>query len=341
MPRWLSEGISVYEERQRDPAWGQGMTPAYRQMILDGQLTPVSQLSGAFLRPPSPQHLQFAYYESSLVVEYLIQQFGLETLCRVLTDLGDGLPIDVALARYTGSAEGLDRSFADFARQHAEQFAAQLDWDRSVLPETSEVVPAQELLQEHPRNYWLLMEAAQQAVERRQWDAARNLLEQIHSVFPQDTSSDGSCRLLARVCRELQDTTAERAVLETLASHDSSALDAYRRLGELAVERADWPAVRKYAQQTIAVNPMNTAAQEQLATAALQLEDSQSLIDSQLALLENEPVDPALVHYRLATAYRNRGESQAAKRHVLMALEEAPRFRDAQRLLLELVDSQE
>jgi len=25
MPRWLSEGISVYEERQRDPAWGMKM----------------------------------------------------------------------------------------------------------------------------------------------------------------------------------------------------------------------------------------------------------------------------------------------------------------------------
>ncbi len=47
MPRWLSEGISVYEERQRDPSWGQSMSPTYREMIVGGQLTPVSQLSGA------------------------------------------------------------------------------------------------------------------------------------------------------------------------------------------------------------------------------------------------------------------------------------------------------
>ncbi|MHC4146874.1 MAG: gluzincin family metallopeptidase [Planctomycetota bacterium] len=31
MPRWLSEGISVYEELQRDPTWGQRMDPQYRR----------------------------------------------------------------------------------------------------------------------------------------------------------------------------------------------------------------------------------------------------------------------------------------------------------------------
>ncbi len=70
MPRWLSEGISVYEERQANPAWGEHLNPQYREMILGDDLTPVSKLSGAFLTPRSAQHLQFAYYESSLVVEY-------------------------------------------------------------------------------------------------------------------------------------------------------------------------------------------------------------------------------------------------------------------------------
>ena len=74
-------------------AWGQSMNPRYREMVLGDDLTPVSRLSEAFLRPPSPVHLQFAYYESSLVVEYLVEQHGLETLKRILVDLGTGMPI--------------------------------------------------------------------------------------------------------------------------------------------------------------------------------------------------------------------------------------------------------
>ena len=47
-------------------------------MVLGGQLTPVGNLSSAFLSPKSPLHLQFAYYESALAVEFLFEKYGLE-----------------------------------------------------------------------------------------------------------------------------------------------------------------------------------------------------------------------------------------------------------------------
>src|SRR5262249_54319987 len=72
MPRWLSEGISVYEEGKQDPAWATSLTPQFRAMILGKDLTPLSQLSAAFLAPKSPIHIQFAYFESALAVEFLI-----------------------------------------------------------------------------------------------------------------------------------------------------------------------------------------------------------------------------------------------------------------------------
>ena len=80
MPRWLSEGISVYEEGQKDPSWRSSLNPRFREMTRGDDLTPLSRLSGAFLAPESAAHLQFAYHESALTVEFLVQTAGLPAL---------------------------------------------------------------------------------------------------------------------------------------------------------------------------------------------------------------------------------------------------------------------
>src|SRR5947207_5975507 len=119
MPRWLSEGISVYEESQADNSWGQRMNPSYREMILEGELTPVSKLSAAFLTPRSDLHLQFAYYESALVVEFLVRRFGFDALRQILRDLGGGADINEAIAAHTAPMTKFEEDFTAFARERA------------------------------------------------------------------------------------------------------------------------------------------------------------------------------------------------------------------------------
>jgi hypothetical protein len=130
MPRWLSEGISVYEERLARGSWGEQMKPRYRAMILSDDLTPVSALSGAFLKPKTPVHLGFAYYESSLVVEWLTQRWGLEKMKRLLADLAAGREINAALAANFAPIATLDAEFASHARQLAQGTAPKLDWTK-------------------------------------------------------------------------------------------------------------------------------------------------------------------------------------------------------------------
>ena len=101
MPRWLSEGISVFEELERDPSWGQHMNADYRQRILRGSMTPIDELSGAFLNANTDQDMQFAYYQSSLVVAFIVEQHGHEALRQTLHELGLGTPINQALATHT------------------------------------------------------------------------------------------------------------------------------------------------------------------------------------------------------------------------------------------------
>jgi Flp pilus assembly protein TadD len=54
------------------------------------------------------------------------------------------------------------------------------------------------------------------------------------------------------------------------------------------------------------------------------------------ALVAMPPVDPAGAHYELARALKQANRTDEAKDEVLSALEAAPNFKPAQRLLLEL-----
>jgi tetratricopeptide (TPR) repeat protein len=333
MPRWLSEGISVYEELQANPIWGQTMNSRYREMALSKDLTPVGDLSAAFLTPKTDLHLQFAYYESSLVVEFLVHQFGLESLKKILRDLADGVQINEAIAAHTASLEQIEEDFAAFARDRAEKLAPRLDWEK---PKPEELLKADlPWLREHATNFYVLNHLAKKLVREKKWKEAKVPLEELTKLYPNQTGEDSAYALLADVHRNLGETNLEREVLSKLAALDADASDTFLRLMELDSATKDWSLVATNAERYLAVNPLVPQPHRYLAQACEALDQSQRAIESYQTLLLLEPPDPAEAHYRLARLLHQAGDA-AAKRHVLQALEEAPRFREAHRLLLEI-----
>ena len=342
MPRWLSEGISVYEERQRDSAWGERMTPQYREMILGDALTPVGELSDAFLRPPSPLHLQFAYYEASLVVEFLIQEHGFETLKRVLADAAVGMPVNDSLQRYTGSLAEFEQAFSNFARERALSLAPELEFERPELKPGQAMTP--DLLSEfdeRDNNYWILHANADRMLRSEQFEEARATLETLHEQFPSDISSSSAAVKLARVYRELGMTDQERTTLTHISQIIDDALPVYQRLMELDSQSDAWEDVARYAEKMLAVQPLRPQPHRMLAKASRHLNRMDVVVGALQALLEMEPTDPAEAHYELASALNDTGDQTTAKRQVLMALEYAPRYQEALQLLLSLTEKDE
>lgn len=339
MPRWLSEGISVHEELQRNAAWGQRMNPTYRRMILGGELTPIGKLSGAFLNPPTPVHLQFAYYQSALVVEFLIERFGLDAVKAILADLGDGHEINATLTRHTVPLAQIEQQFAAFARKRAEGLAPDVDWEQpnaeQVNPSNPEAVA--EWLAKRPNSFWALQLQVRMLLADEQWEAAKEPLEKLIDLYPEHVGEGNAYQLLASVHRRLDEIERERDVLSRLAEMASDAADAYMRLMEIAAERKSWDQVVENAGRYLAVYPMLGRVYESLGRAAEELGRSEQAVDAYRRLLLLEPADPVEVHYRLARLLRHH-EPADARRHILEALADAPRFRVGHRLLLELLD---
>jgi tetratricopeptide (TPR) repeat protein len=335
MPRWLSEGISVYEERQANPLWGEKMNLAYRDMILNGELTPLGKLSGAFLAPTNSAHLLFAYYESSLVVQFIVDKFGLDALKQILGDLHDGVEINQAIATRTAPLPDLEKQFAAFVRDRAEKLApgADLarppsfhsDFDRTLWEKT------------HPDNYYLRMDNATELMRDKKWAEAKPVLEALAQSYHGESRAENPLWMLALTERNLRDTNAELATLEKFAAQESDFADLFSRLISLCEQRKDWASVTNYAERLLAINPLIPLPHRALAEADTALGNGEPAISAYRKLLALDPPDPSETHYQLAKLLHARGNSDGeAKRHVLQALEEAPRYREAQRLLLEL-----
>jgi tetratricopeptide (TPR) repeat protein len=336
LPRWLSEGISVYEERQENAAWGQVMNPQYRDLILEGGATSVSQLSGAFLKPPSPMHLQFAYYESSMVVRYIVERFGAAALNAILKDLGESIPINAALANHTEAIAKLDEHFEAWFTELAKNLAPEADLQHPKLALDADAAAMAAWNKDHANNFWGLLGEGRALLSAGKWEAAKAPLAKAIELYPGYAQAGGPYLLLAAAHRELKETKQERAMLEKHVALDADAIEPRLRLIEIARTAGDWPAVRKYAEEVIAVNPLLPAPHRAVAAAAEEANDRKLAITARRTLLLLDTLDIVEQRYHLARLLADDGQLPAARSEVVRALEEAPRYRAALALLLDV-----
>ena len=336
MPRWLSEGISVYEEQLANPSWGDRMSPEYRKMILGDDLTKVSKLSSAFLKAKTGKHLQFAYFESSLVVQFIVEKFGEESLVGVLDALALGIPINDALARHVGPIDLLDKKFEAYVTSVAQDYGKNFDWEKSEQPLTSSA-SWQGWLAQHENSFQGLLGLAAAQLKESKPDAALETIETFESLLVENTREANAEILKAKAWRQLEEIEKETSALESVLTLKASDIDACLRLLQIYSDANDIKNVKRMARLLQAINPLLKSSHRSLALVAEKENDDQLAIESLSALVTMDPLDKADTHYRLASAQFQQKDSVSAKRNVLLALEAAPRFRDAHKLLLEII----
>jgi len=338
IPRWLSEGISVYEELQRNGSWGQRMDRRYKQIIERDEMTPVSELSSAFSRAPNPIYMMFAYYQSALVVEFIVESYGFEALLKILLDLGNGESINQSIENHTAHIEEIDARFKLRAKQLANSYAGKMD---QAVPEPEVQKDRAKLgdwMNNHPNSLYTLSETVAILFKEEKWGEAIPHLEHWISLnSTQHDENNNAYRLLAHAYRKLNDPEKERQALLELVRFDGSAVDAFRRLLELGFDAEDWAFLEKHARNFLAINPLLADPHQLLGRASEALGKSAQAVQAYKNLLHLGPTDPADVHYRLGRLLKD-SDPHASRRHILQALEEAPRFRAAHKLLLDFQD---
>ncbi len=111
VPRWLTEGFSVYEERQKNRAWERGMARDLLDAWHNDAIPPVRAMNALFRGP----RILFGYYLGGEIVTYLSEQHDFATLTEMLRAYGRDLSEeDVFRETFGQSRAEFDRVFREW-----------------------------------------------------------------------------------------------------------------------------------------------------------------------------------------------------------------------------------
>jgi tetratricopeptide (TPR) repeat protein len=336
VPRWFSEGLSVFEERRARPGWGARVTPDFLAALEGGALPPASRLNDGFTRPAYPQQIIHAYYEASLVCELIARDHGTQALVRMLRAYRDGMSTPEVFRRVLGTTlERFDSAFDDYMRERfGNRFAI-------VEPLRLRGDPADATAAAHAGDgkFASTMRDGVAALRAGRDDEATRRFQQAKAMFPEYAAGESAYWYLSQLALKRGDTTAAIAELKSIVDSDDSQYEAHLLLATLLERRRDLAGAARVLELAMYIAPGSAATHEHLAAMYATLGEWPKAVRERRAVVALAPVDRAEAFYQLALALHRAGDDAGARHAVLQALEAAPDFERAQKLLLELHQS--
>jgi tetratricopeptide (TPR) repeat protein len=319
VPRWLTEGISVREERRARPGWGRRINPAFVAAYEAGRMPPVSRLNEGFIRPAFPGQVGMSYLMASLVVEWVEDTRGFDAVRDLLEGYGRGWSQERVFREVLEAApDEVDDAFDRHLRAAFRSRFASVD-DGA-----------------HGGAFARALSEGAASLAAGRLAEARSRLEEAARLFPEAGGTAGPHASLARLHRAAGDEAAERVALEAWTAVDENAYDALLRLAELHAARGAPADAAATLRRALWIYPFEPALHERAATLLEQAGDAEAATRERRAVLALAPADAAGAWYRLAATLRSAGDRDGAREAVLRALEIAPRYEEALDLLLEL-----
>lgn len=332
VPRWLTEGISVFEEHRRNPAWGRELTLEFAAEYGKGRMFGVKGLPAAFTRVES---IALAYFEASLLVEHLVELNGDAALRTLLQAYAEGASDTDAFARaFAKAVDDVDASFRKFVdARYAALGRALADPPSKLEPDS--LAGLRDRANANPGNFISQSSYGAALFKAGQREEARVVLTRAAALAPQ---APGPRALLAQIAEQAGNNDVARRELRAQLASEHENVFAARKLAALAAQSPDGADDRDFALRLIAdLDPFDPDAHRELGRRLMARGEHQPALIEFRAALALGPANLAEAQTDLAEALFKLGRKEEAKRQVLWALQQAPGYARAQELLLSVI----
>lgn len=341
IPRWLAEGIAVYETSRANPHWSMNLDLPFIMAFQNDRLLPLRDLDAGFNRPRSPGQVTLSYFQASQVVEFIEQAYGHEKLVQTFPKFRSGMTTPEVIQQvFAKDIDALDEEFRTYVTQKYRLDSVDYSYDPHAVSEGEEDVEKRltEKLADNPNNPFLNFRLGLYYKEEGAFDKAVMYLQKARDLFPYFVGSNNPYSALAEVY--LESGQKERAIeqLRQLVARHGKDMEVLQRLTKLALESGRYGLAIETFEKILYIAPFESDVHRKLARAYLATGRTDAAIQELRIHLKTQPSDLAGAHCDLAEALLQAGQKAEAKESALMALEIAPNYERAQQILLASIE---
>ncbi|MCG3120259.1 MAG: Beta-barrel assembly-enhancing protease [bacterium] len=341
LPRWLAEGIAVYEATKARSEWDMNMEVVMIRALRGGQLLPLRDLDEGFTR--RPDLVSLAYYQASQIIFFIERKYGFNKVLALFPHFRQGRKTDEAIAAVFGqSVDEFDKAFQDFLRDRFHPSRVKVEWPYSQSepghgpPKETETLRQQ--ADAEPENFFATFYYGARLAEIDNSAEAEVYLKKAKALLPEYVDGQNPYVLLANLYWKQDRRREAVAELEYLTAKNGKSFDEAVRLSEWQLALGDTVAAARAVERALAIFPYRLELQSQYGRLLLARRQSQRAVQTFRTVLAMNPVDRADAYCWLAQAYLSWGQKLQAKKNALLALEIAPNFDRAQEILLQAVE---
>jgi len=317
VPRWFTEGLAVHEEGERSAEWRNRVTPEVMVAIRDKKLLPVTRLDRGFVFSEYPSQVIVSYFQAGSICDFVKAKWGEDKL----------LDMVHSYARLQTTPQVVEQVLGLSAEEFDKQYLAWIDQKYGV--EAS-----------HFDEWKEKLKALVAAMQQKQYTTVLQQGPAVLAMYPEYINNASAYEMIANADRAMGDARSEAAILTAYEHAGGQMPDMLKRLAELEATAGE----RAEAAETLArlnyIYPVKDGdLHRRLGDLLYTQKQYEGAIREYDVLVASNPLDKAGAEFSLAQAYFAAGQRDKAQDSVLAALETAPGYRPAQKLLLELKET--
>lgn len=314
VPRWFTEGLAVHEEGQRSAEWSDRVTPDILLAIRDKKLLPIETLDRGFVHQEYAGQVLVSYFQAGFICDFIGSTWGEAKLLEMVHAYAAGQDTKAALQSVLHlSPEAFDAQLLVAVDMRYGKQARGFDAWRAGL------------------------KALAAASEGKKYDDVIAGAPPVIAMYPEYIGDANAYALLADAQHEKGNAAGETKALDAYMHAGGQQPELLKRLAGLQEKAGDAAAAIATLQRVLYIYPVgDTELHKHLGSLLMAAKHYDGATREYAAAVATHPLDMAGAQYDLASAYLAAGKRDKAEETVLLALEAAPNFRPAQKLLLEL-----